>query len=96
MSKPRLSTSEDNVSEHDRLRVIKDQSQACGDFISWLEHKGYILCMAITPDEESDYQEYVPAPINLVKLLAEFFDIDLERLEDERRALLASLREADR
>lgn len=36
--------------------------------------------------------EIIPFHYNMEKLLAEFYDIDLNRVEDERRAVLEALR----
>lgn len=62
--------------EHDKLRKISDRSQACGEFLDWLEEeKGWELPSHSKP-----------------ALLAEFFEIDQERLEDEKQAMLNELR----
>lgn len=51
-------------------------------------------------DEEGDVQQicgclegqYIPVPIRMEQLLAEFFEIDLDKVEEERQALLAEQR----
>lgn len=56
-------------------------------------------------DNEEDYEDHkyarcgyreddlAPAPIRTEEILAEFFDIDLDKIEQERRALLEYCRE---
>jgi hypothetical protein len=77
--------------EHDKLRAISDQSQACYDFLEWLEDlHGARLCH-VPPGMHSTY---FPLNFSMRKLLADFFDIDQDRLEAERRAMLDELRAA--
>jgi hypothetical protein len=55
--------------EHEKLKAIKDKSQAIGEFIDWLESEKHVqLC---TLDAEGD--EYVPQFTPRVTLLAQFF-----------------------
>lgn len=72
--------------EHDKLLVIKDKSQAIGEFMEWCADEGlhlaewweshsYTGCMQITLRGTTG-------------LVAEFYDIDLNVLEAEKRAML--------
>lgn len=64
--------------EHDKLSAISDQSQVIGEFTDWAMGKGYIEKPSFKPTQD---------------ILAEFFGIDQEKLEEEKRAMLASLRQ---
>lgn len=64
--------------EHEKLSAIQKQSQACGEFVEWLEQRNVIR-----------FKKHG----RLTALLAEFFDIDEDRLEEEKRAMLAACRE---
>ena len=78
--------------EHEKLSAISDQSQACHDFISWLEEtKGWSLCYI--PDDLE--HSYCPAPYNARRELAEFFKIDSSKIEAEKRAMLEEMRKAN-
>jgi hypothetical protein len=130
--------------EHQRLEVVKDQSQAIGEFLEWLSEKGLRLtrwlpeytndepkylyadergtslgykymheghaslpddtaasrryCHAVWDAALNPGYEYRPAGYyedhtGAEKLLAEFFDIDLTKLENEKREMLAQLRQ---
>jgi len=103
------------IPEHEKLKLIKDKSQAIGEFIEWLEHDKKIHlskvhthgpeCEGWDPDRECynpgfdarceffDGQLYF-ASVNIVDLLAEFFEIDRRKLEDEKLAMLEEFRTA--
>lgn len=70
--------------QHEKLNAVKDQSQTIGDFLEWLNEKDFVVakfdarnCML--------YPEY----LSMDRILAEYFEIDLNALESEKRAMLA-------
>lgn len=70
--------------EHDKLGQVREQSQACGEFLEWLgDAKKLVLCFY---DDESE--QYQPSHPGVTRLLAEFFSIDQDKLEAEKRAML--------
>ena len=74
--------------EVERMLKIKDKSQAIGEFLDWLsEEKSIELAYWVGND-------LCPSHVPYEQLLAEFFDIDLNAAENERRSLLAQLRKA--
>jgi hypothetical protein len=82
--------------EHEKLKTMADKSQACGEFLEWLQMQGYViaryhehgdLCARGCIDERLH-----PATPNIPALLAEHFGIDQNRLEAEKRAMLDQLR----
>lgn len=93
--------------EHEKLKKVKDQSQACGDFLEWLqdtkgivlakrhEHVegcepnrlGYGVACGMTPGDLE------PCPVTVRKLLAEFFSIDEDKLEQEKQDMLERIRD---
>lgn len=83
--------------EHEKLKAVAETSQQIGNFLNWLEEeKGYVLCEYRERQEESHQifpAQYRPVSINMNSILAEYFDIDLARLEDEKRQILELLRE---
>ncbi len=75
--------------EHAKLNRVKDKSQAIGEFLDWLsEQRGIALCKY-----DPAHPPYWPIHKRTEQLLAEFFQIDLKKIEDEKRAMLASLQE---
>lgn len=75
--------------EHDKLTEIADQSHAVGQFLDeFLPSKGYVL--AYVP-EQYDHT-LVPVQRTINSLLAEYFEIDQDKIEAEKRAMLDSLR----
>lgn len=90
--------------ECEKLSKVAPVSQKVGEFVDWLrDEKKISLAMRHdhTPDcyftgrqpdcgmEEGDL---FYAHANMTTLLAEFFGIDLNKVEQERRAILESLR----
>jgi hypothetical protein len=84
--------------EHNKLSLVKDQSQAIGAFLDWLLEKGVILSK---PHEHSDNclkdgkyvchtteGDLVPIWIPIHSWLATYFNIDEYKLEKEKRAML--------
>jgi hypothetical protein len=73
----------------DKMLEIKEQSQLCGEFLEWLQSK-YAMFELKTPSTDLYYGtgDY----INPEKLLAEFFEIDLEKAEKEKAALLKEVK----
>jgi hypothetical protein len=76
--------------EHDKLRAIKDKSQAIGEFLQWLrlERVPRIILCEIHPHDG----DYFPSMISMQRLLAEYFEIDPDKLEDEKLKMLEECR----
>ena len=72
--------------EHEKLAKIKDQSQAIGEFLEWLNFEKKMWL------GEYDRDTLIPARYDTVRLLAEFFDINQKLLEEEKREMLEELR----
>lgn len=75
--------------EHDKLTLVHEKSQAIGEFIDWLGSEKFIHLLTYVDDSVG----YVPAG-NIQDLLAEFFDIDLKVIDQEKRAMIEQLRTA--
>lgn len=90
--------------EHDKLKKVAARSQAIGEFLDWLsdvksislatQHEHTSFCR-----DESGYNgcgyrsgEYMPVHLTTRALLAEFLEIDEEKLELEKQSMLAELR----
>lgn len=83
-------TKEIPTPELDKMLKNKDQSQTIGEFLDWLQNeKEIVLCKW-----DNKISEHHPFPFytSIEKLLAEYFGIDLDKCEKERRAILANLR----
>ena len=79
--------------EHEKLMAISEKSQAIGDFLAWLEEGG--LGEEIGSVEMAQYGRHqidlMPLGMPKTDLLARYFDIDLSKIEDEKRAMIAAL-----
>ena len=74
--------------EHEKLKKIQKESEACGSFLDWLTgEKGIVL------SEYSEDDKLYPAHIGIAKLLGEYFNIDQNKLEKEKLQMLENIRE---
>lgn len=78
--------------EHDKLRAVRDESQAIGQFLEWLGENGLVICSF---EEYKRTGEYIPDGRSIQQILADYFEIDLNKLDDEKRAMLNELRKAN-
>lgn len=79
--------------EHEKLKLVKDKSQLIGEFISeWLPSQGYTICETYNDPDSLRDGEFLPARVRPEELLARFFDIDLKKIEEEKRAMLEEQR----
>jgi len=69
--------------ELEKMRGVREESQKIGRFLDWLRGEGLEVCKVGGE----------PFYLSIEQLLAKYFEIDLEKVEEERRALLDHLRE---
>lgn len=70
---------------------IQEESNLCGEFLSWLQNK-YAMFELRKPREEAHYLgsgDY----INTEEVLAEFFGIDLVQAEKEKQMSVQQIRD---
>lgn len=92
--------------ELDKQRSVLDQALLLSNFVDWLDSKDRAIVDRHRHTAECDppiesrlgicgYRggEYVPLNCSYERLFAEFFDIDLNLIEKERRALLKELKQ---
>jgi hypothetical protein len=76
--------------ECDKIGAIQERSQPMGEFIDWLLHGDYHIC---TMEEGLDGAVvFRPVYKNVTQWLAEMFDIDLDKVDEEKRAVLQYVR----
>jgi hypothetical protein len=78
--------------ELDKMRAIQPVSQAIGKFLEWHAERGTVLCRYISQGVDMDEVGWHPQYQSIERLLAAFFDIDLDKAEAEKLAVLAALR----
>ena len=88
--------------EHEKMREVVDRSQSIGEFLDWLrDEKGIALCKwQDTIHHSEEMGDYTPEGYYVVKdgpekLLADFFDIDLDKIEKEKQAMLDALQKQE-
>jgi hypothetical protein len=74
--------------EHDKLHEVRDATQAAGEFTEWLSSQGIFLARY---HEGHNFPRSVETPVQ--DLLARWTGIDQSKLEAEKRAMLAKIRQ---
>lgn len=75
----------------DKMKFVQRESQAIGSFLEWLKRDKGVSLMHTVFDEGSGRGVEIPFSYNIEKLLAEYFEIDLNEAEKEKRAILEDL-----
>ena len=80
--------------EFEKIQTNHDESQVIGMFLEWLQNEQeVILCTCDKrKSDKLDEEYYDPIDDTIEQLLAEYFDIDLDKVEKERRGLLDEIR----
>lgn len=76
------------MSELDKMSAARVDAAIISEFIDFLEENGYAIC------EVELHDQWWPVRKSYEQLLADYFEIDLKKVEEERRALLEELRKA--
>lgn len=72
--------------EHEKLKEIQSETQFLGEFLDWLSSKEMAVCVY-----DDNAERWRPHRESITGLLAKFKNIDLQKIEYEKRQMLASL-----
>jgi hypothetical protein len=72
--------------EHEKLQALGGKNQTVGDFIEWLGQCGIVLA------EFDKHDDLRSAHKSRDHLIAEFFELNLSKLEAEKRQMLDDIR----
>lgn len=82
--------------ESAKMLAVKEQSQVIGEF---LDSSKYVLAEYVTvtypnmlTERRHTATELRPVVTPIEQILAAYFEIDLDKVEEEKRAMLAALR----
>lgn len=74
--------------EHEKLKSIKNESETIGQFLEWQKTRNRDLCTF-----DSKFDEFAPTfNGSIEKILGEYFEIDLKKLEKEKCQMIEELR----
>jgi len=81
-------TSDPQYPIHEKLQAVQAESQVIGEFLEWLESQGVHLAVyyeerGLSPDRRS-----------IQTVLADYYDIDLDGLEAEKKNMLEKVRKS--
>lgn len=82
--------------ECEKLKEVSEDSNKIGAFLDWLMYdKGIVLSKEYEGECEHcerSIDQLFPIDVNIEQLLADYFEIDLYKVEEERRKMLEILK----
>ncbi len=77
--------------EHEKLKNVEEESQRIGEFLDWLTHeRGFVLAAW------GKFESLYPQNYTVEGLLADYYKIDLIKIEKEKRQMLEGMRSANK
>ncbi|MFA7264765.1 MAG: hypothetical protein WC054_00395 [Candidatus Nanopelagicales bacterium] len=84
----------DRYPECEKMRAVRNESDVLSDFVDWLGQNGRFIGHYVKPKGYSQEIMVLDAR-SFEQLFADYFDIDLNKVEVERRQMLEDLRSLD-
>lgn len=81
-----MNTQTPEYPEHEKLAALDGANNTVGRFLEWLEEEGIVLCKWHDDDKIHPHYE------TKEDMIARHFDIDPNKLESEKQAMLDSIR----
>ena len=82
--------------ELEKMATAAEKSATLSEFLDWLRSNQYVLAKYNERPQQLGDDDLLPVRIGNEQLLADFFGIDLKKVEEERSALLQQLKEEKR
>lgn len=83
------------MSESEKKIKHNAEIQTIGTFLDWLSTQRMALCERVVPTVKNGHQCYISCKLNTNELLASYFQIDLNKLEQERQEILRYFNEKE-
>jgi hypothetical protein len=81
--------------EHEKLKKVQEISQQIGFFLDSLSEMDLALCDE-PGSKRGGRESYFPTMRPITEILADYFEIDLKKLDNEKRSMLKQLRALDK
>lgn len=81
--------------EHEKMSAVIEDSQRLGAFIDWMQGRGYMIAEWVDGEYRNSDQQLAPVHKSINEWLALFYEIDLTKIEEEKRAMLDEIRAAN-
>lgn len=83
--------------EHDKLKEVSQLSNEIGTFLDWMQHDHNVSFCTYIEGYEDDFGDWLPSGFyparkRIEEWLALYFEIDLEKIADEKDAMLEEIR----
>lgn len=75
--------------EHAKMKQLRPKIEVATELLEWLQQKGVVLCRL-------SGNHYMPTRQPIQNTLAAFFDIDQNKIEAEKEAMLEEVRRRNR
>lgn len=75
-----------NYPEHEKLSNIQQQSQFLGEFMEYIQSKNIVLA------QYGEFDRLYPINKSINIFLAEMFNIDLKKIDEEKNQMIEELR----
>ena len=76
--------------EHEKMKKVQDESQSIGRFLDWLRgEQGFSIASWV---EDEEFEILSPIRKTSEQLLAQYFDIDLRKIEQEKILILSDFK----
>ena len=82
--------------ELDKLTTVAETSQKIGEFLDWLQSEKHYIIAEWIKDSESPQPVYCGSHGTIEGLLAEYYEIDLNKVEREKQAILDDFRKRNK
>ncbi|MEO6157147.1 MAG: hypothetical protein ABIQ39_05905 [Ilumatobacteraceae bacterium] len=77
--------------EHDRMAARREEIDTVTAFLEWLDENGYVVAVR----EDDDTGDLYRARGGIEQRLSEYFNIDTQKLAEEKDAMLHAIRNAN-
>ena len=81
------------MSELEKMKDVQKESQAIGEFLEWLNTKGWFICQWFEDEDSGEEEQLLPIHKGIEQLLAEYYHIDLVKVEQEKKEILDDFNE---
>lgn len=78
--------------ECEKLKKVSIEHSNIMEFLDWLDEEKSIRLCECDQSSTSSFSAYAPITTSKEKLLAEYFNLDLKKIEEERRAMIEEIR----
>lgn len=82
--------------ECEKMKEVQEDSQKIGEFLDWLQNDKQVILSRYYDDVECEHceestEQLLSIRLGVEELLSEYYEIDLNKVEEERQHMLKQL-----